>query len=99
MSRYTLTARAETDITGILQFIAAQDGEQRALGVYEKFLDAFELLGESPALGKHRNDLTDENVRWWPVSSFLVVYDAERSPIDILRVIHGARNLPQLFQR
>lgn len=33
------------------------------------------------------------------IQLFLVVYDAERSPIDILRVIHGARDLPELFRR
>lgn len=99
MSRYTLTASAEADITDIVQFIAARDGEQRAYRVHDTFIEAFERLGESPRIGKIRPDLTEETVRWWPVSSFLVVYDAERSPIDILRVIHGARDLPELFRR
>lgn len=55
MSRYTLTAGAEGDITDIVQFIAARDGE-RAYRVHDTFIEAFERLGESPRLGKIRPD-------------------------------------------
>lgn len=97
MSRYTLTVSAEADIDEILQFVASRDGANRALHVYEKFADAFEVLAGSPSIGTRKAHLTDDDVRWWPVFDFLIVYDAERSPIDILRVVHGARDLPRLF--
>ncbi len=99
MSRYTLTASAEADILDILQFIASRDGADRALHVYDKLIAAFETLAASPAIGTRKPHLTDSAVRWWPVFRLLVVYDAERSPIDILRVIHSARDLPAMFEK
>lgn len=98
MNGYTITAIAEADIKGIVHFIASRDGVDRALHVHDKFVDAFEALSQAPAIGRRKPEFTDDNIRWWPVLGFLVVYDAERSPIDILRVIHGARDLPELFR-
>ena len=99
MSGYTLTESAETDLNDILGFIAERDGTGRALHVYEKFLEAFEALAASPDIGTRKPYLTDDPIRWWPVFRFLVVYDSQRSPIDILRVIHGARDLPRLLSK
>lgn len=97
MSGYRLTESAEADLDDILGFIAGRDGISRALHVYEAFVAAFERLADSPGIGTPKPHLTDDPVRWWPVFRFLVVYDAEREPIDILRVIHGARDLTRLF--
>ena len=93
MSGYRIAESAEADILDILSFIASRDGEARALHVYEKFIEAFEMLSLAPDSGARKPQLAGEQLRWWPVFKFLVVYDAERSPIDILRVIHGARDL------
>jgi plasmid stabilization system protein ParE len=98
MSGYRLTESAEADLVDILTFIADRDGYDRALHVHERFLDAFEALAASPGIGNRKPHLTPEAVRWWPVFQFLVVYDAERTPIDILRVLHGARDLARLFE-
>jgi len=48
-------------------------------------------------MGTRKPELTADPIRWWPVFRFLVVYDGEREPIDMLRVIHGARDLARLF--
>lgn len=97
MSGYRLTASAEADLDDILEFIAGRDGIDRALHVYNAFVEAFERLSDAPRIGTRKPDLTDDSIRWWPVFRFLVVYEAEREPIDILRVIHGARDLRRLF--
>jgi antitoxin ParD1/3/4/toxin ParE1/3/4 len=94
---YRLTESAEADLNDILGFIAERDSIDRDLRVYEKFVEAFEALAASPGIGTRKPDLTDDPVRWWPVFRFLVVYDAERKPIDVLRVIHGARDIARLF--
>lgn len=97
MSGYTLTASAEADILEILQFIASRDGVDRAFHVHDKLVEAFEALAASPEIGTRKPHLTDSTVRWWPVFRFLVMYNAERSPIDVLRVVHSARDLPGLL--
>ena len=98
MTDYTLSEIAEAELDDILQSIAERDGVDRALHVHAKFVDAFESLATSPSIGVVKLHLTTTNVRWWPVFSYLVAYDAEAQPLAILRIIHGARDLPKLFQ-
>ena len=97
MTGYQITPTAERDLRDILQYVVEQDGVDRALHVHGKFLEAFELLGTSPGAGHVREDLTGATVRWWTVFKFVVVYDAERSPIEILRVLHGMRDFGPLL--
>ena len=47
--------------------------------------------------GKDAPNLTGEQVRWWFVFKWAVIYDYENSPIRILRVIHGARDLNRIL--
>lgn len=97
MTGYRITPRAERDLREILEYIAEEAGVDRALHVHGKLLEALELLGSRPGAGRVREDLAEANVRWWPVLKFVVVYEAERSPIEILRVLHGMRDLPTLL--
>ena len=100
MKKYTLTESAEADLNDILGFIADRDGVPRALYVFEMIQHAIDNLTEHPYIGVRKlNLIEDEAIRWWPVSRFLIAYDAERRPIDILRVVHAARDLPRLFAR
>ncbi len=65
--------------------------------MHGKFVKAFELLAFQPSSGTTRPKLTGERVLWWPVFKWLVIYDPTSSPVSILRVIHGARELDRLF--
>jgi plasmid stabilization system protein ParE len=47
--------------------------------------------------GHIREDITDLPVRFWPVGSYLIVYDAGKRPIEILRVLHGARDVESIL--
>jgi toxin ParE1/3/4 len=56
------------------------------------------MLAEMPKLGPggpfRRRGLS--RIRIWPIRGFekiLMIYSAERSGIDVLRVVHGARDL------
>jgi antitoxin ParD1/3/4/toxin ParE1/3/4 len=51
------------------------------------------MVGEYPGIGHIREDLADESVRVHAVFSFLVIYRPETKPVQVLRVIHGARDL------
>ena len=49
--------------------------------------DAFRKLGDNPYMGQQRDDLTTQDVRFWPVSRYMVVYDHKVAPVHILRVL------------
>ncbi len=60
---------------------------------------ALRFLAATPGAGHRRDDLTDEDVRFWPVLSYLIAYDPAMRPIGIARVLHASRDLEALFHR
>jgi plasmid stabilization system protein ParE len=45
-----------------------------------------------------REDLTDRPLKFWSVYSYLVVYDPADSPLTIIAVLHGARDVAQILK-
>ena len=60
-------------------------------------MPALKLLGKQPGVGHVREDLTGRPVKFWPVYSYLIVYDPETEPIQILRVLHGMRDVEEIL--
>ena len=56
-------------------------------------------LAETPGLGHVREDLAaiDPALRFWPVYSYLIVYRAETAPLEVVRVLHGARDVRRIL--
>ena len=50
-------------------------------------------------LGHTRKDLTQYPVLFWPVGSYLIIYRAGRSPIEIVAVTQGSRDIPAFLRR
>ena len=96
MSRYRLSAPARQDLREIRDYIAL-DSISAARSFLAKLSDAFGRLADMPGKGHVRKDLTDLPVRCWPVGSYLVVYDPDKRPLEILRVLHGARDIEAIL--
>ena len=56
-------------------------------------------LAKMPGMGHKREDLTAFQVRFWPVGAYLIIYRAERQPIEIVAVTQGARDIPAFLHR
>lgn len=52
-----------------------------------------------PGKGHTREDLTDLPVRFFPLRSYLIVYRSEPAPLQIIAVLHGARDIPTVLKR
>jgi toxin ParE1/3/4 len=72
MGAYLLSPDALEDLQCIWDFIAS-DSVRSADKVLDDLFDAFEKLAQWPQQGHTRTDLTDRDVRFWPVGSYLVV--------------------------
>lgn len=96
MSRFFLSAAARQDLLDIQSFIAS-DNANAARKVMRNLRSSFRRLAQYPHLGHTRSDLTDQPVRFWPVYSYLVVYKADARPLEIVRILHGARALERLL--
>jgi plasmid stabilization system protein ParE len=97
MLGYYLVPQARTDLREILSYIA-EDNVDAVGKVLDRFLEIFELLGENPDMGHFRDDLTTHPVRFFPVYSYLVIYLADTSPVEVVRVLGGAQDLESILK-
>jgi len=95
--RYRLTPNAQENVDAICAFIA-DDSVAAALRVWDSLQQAFEQLAETPEVGHKREDLTDRPVKFWSVFSYLIVYDPTSVPLNIIAVLHGARDVEHLLK-
>jgi antitoxin ParD1/3/4/toxin ParE1/3/4 len=93
---FFLSSRAARDIESIWDFIA-EDNLDAAGRVRVAILDACRKLGQNPYLGHVRQDLTPAPLRFWAVYSYLIVYNPESRPIEIVSVFHGARDVGRIL--
>ena len=98
MSGHVLSVDADLDLDDIWEYIAADsvDAADRWIG---NLFDAFEALGRTPGMGHRREDLTSFGVLFWPVGAYLIIYHAERRPVEIVAVTQGSRDIPALLSR
>lgn len=80
----------------------AGDSPTAAFRLLEAANAAFDLLGAFPEIGKLRRFVHPKlsGVRSWPIKGFekhVIFYRAAEHRIDILRVIHSARDLPSIL--
>lgn len=72
----------------------AADNLAAADRVENEIWDACERVATSPGLGHLRRDLTDKPVRFLAVrGTYLLVYDPATDPLEVLRILHGARDV------
>ena len=93
--RFILSPEAARDIREIWSYIA-DDSIRAARRVRLQLLDACQRLAENPLIGHPREDLTAKPVLFWPVGAYLIIYDPRPRPIQIVRVVHRARDVAAL---
>ena len=98
MRHYLLTSDAERDLDLIKTYLVRQGGNPLALRVLREIREALRFLGANPEAGHLREDLTDAPLKFWTVFSYLIVYDPAKRPIEILNIIHSARDVQALLE-
>ena len=95
--RFVLTPQARADLVDIWNYIA-EDSLESADRVLEGLYAAFTRLAEMPGMGYHREDLADARHRFWTVYSYVIAYRDQTRPLEIIAIVHGARQLEAFFQ-
>ena len=98
MKKYVLGVAVESDLNAIWEHIA-QDNVDAADRWIERLFEAFETLARNPGVGHRREDLTALPVLFWPVSRYLVLYRIQSESVQIVAVIHGARDVPTFLSQ
>jgi toxin ParE1/3/4 len=103
-ARYLIRPKADQDLEEQAFYLAQQARPELGHRFLVAAHETFTLLASNPAIGWHSQldhpQLT--NLRFFRISGFekmLVLYLPVLSGIEILRVIHGSRNLMALMNR
>ena len=96
MNGFRLSPEVARDIEDIWEYIA-RDSVRAARRVRLGLLAACRRLAQHPGLGHRREDLTDKPVLFWPVYSYLIIYNPATEPLEIVRILHGAQDIPRLL--
>ena len=97
MKRYLLTDEAKEDLADISIYLKREAGPRIAKSTLDKIKDALVFLSHAPGAGHWREDLTDNALKFWAVFSYLIVYDPATRPIEIMRILHGSRNVSAIL--
>jgi plasmid stabilization system protein ParE len=96
-SLYNVSAEAQNDLFDIWRRIAG-DSVDLANRIESEFYDVFASLGRMPGQGHARTDVTQRAVLFFPLYSFLVVYEPAVSPIRIMAVLRGKRSVKRILK-
>lgn len=89
-----LASIASDDLVEVWAYVAENDRNAANL-LIEKFWNKFGILSRNPILGRKREYSKD--LRSLPVDRYLIFYRPLENGVEILRVLHGARDLDQIF--
>ena len=93
---FVLTPEARNDIKEILLDIA-EDSPDTAERLPSEFYEGLQRLGRSPGIGHYHDELLSRKYRFWNFYSYVVAYVWETKPVQVISVVHGARNLAVFF--
>lgn len=97
MRRYRLSPKALRDLQSLHDYIAREGSAERADRMLDALVEAMDRLAEMPGMGRVRRTRRGAELRVWPVPPFLVFYRRAEASIEIVRVLHGARDADALL--
>jgi toxin ParE1/3/4 len=97
MAKIRRTAEARLDYLQIFIYIG-----ERNLPAAERLIESFDEklrpIASMPGIGPARPEL-GAHIRSCPVGDYILLYRQIPDGIELLRAVHGARNLRRLFKR
>lgn len=95
MPRVVVSPAARTDLTDIWRYIA----DDNPAGA-DEFLDLIErtcrVLADYPFMGRNRPELA-AGVHSFPIARYIVFYRSAADGVEVVRVLHGARDIGAAF--
>lgn len=91
MNRLVITPLAAADLEDIASYIAKED-PAAALRMIERLEEISILLKDHPHIGVARDDIA-KGMRVFPVGNYLILFRVLDKGVQIVRYVHGAREL------
>jgi plasmid stabilization system protein ParE len=100
MSRYIFAPAAEEDLLVIWHYYAEElTDAELADRMIAEILEGIHTIARTPCIGHLRSDLSDEPLHFWVVRKYLIIYRAEKAPVEIVRVLHGASDVRAILDQ
>lgn len=95
MPQITRRPLAASDILDIWDYIADDSIEQADRWV-DRLDEKLELIATQPLIGRARDEL-EEGLRSFPFGRYVIFYALVEGGVDVVRVLHGARDIDEIF--
>ena len=96
MSTVVVRPRASADLAEIWAYIAEDNPDQA--DAFVDLLDSkFQTLSRRPSVGRHRPELISDT-RSFAVGRYFVFYLPIPRGIEVVRVLHGSRDIESIFE-
>lgn len=96
MYKVVRTRQADTDLLNIWLYVATDNIEQ-ADALLSKLDKRCQILSQYPEVGRKRKEIAP-GVRSIREGNYQIFYRLKKQRVEVLRVIHGARDLKRIFQ-
>jgi toxin ParE1/3/4 len=96
MARILRTEQAQQDLEAIMDYLDRQ-GIEFGDRFATKFEEVCELHAKHPQLGASSEEYAP-NLRHFTVWNYAIFYRPIEGGIELVRMIHGARDIPKLFE-
>ena len=96
MARVTRRPQAEADILEIWTYIA-EDSFVEADRWIDRLDESLTLWATQPKMGRARDELSP-GIRSLAFGRYVVFFEPQPDGIDVVRVLHGSRDLDEQFQ-
>ncbi len=95
---HRVVPRAEADLDDIWLYVARESGSiEIANRLIDTITDRFFTLAQFPYIGRSRDEDFGPGYRSLAVGEYVIVYCVENVDAQILRIVHGRRQLDMLF--
>jgi len=96
VSRLRISPRASEDLIEIWSYIA-EDSVANADAFIDKMYETIQFLADKPGLGRHREELAP-GIQSFPFGRYIIFYRVVAGAIEVVRVLHGARDIENTFE-
>jgi toxin ParE1/3/4 len=96
VSQIRISPRASADLTEIWSYIA-DDSVANADAFIDKLDETIQMLANQSGAGRRREELAP-GILSFPFGRYVIFYHGNQDAIEIVRVLHGARDIQTIFE-
>ena len=95
MRRLSVSGEAKRDLVEIFVYVA-RDSLNAARRIHSRLQETLKVIASQPEIGRKRDELVP-GIRSLVSGNYVVYYREVEGGVRVLRILHGARDIPQLF--